>query len=30
MASNEFFPQRPESHPMVYAYSVSDPQYAVC
>lgn len=24
---NEFFPQRPESHPMIYAYSDSDPQY---
>jgi len=27
MASNEFFPQRPESHPMIYAYSDSNPQY---
>ena len=25
--ANEFFPQRPESHPMVYAYSDSNPQY---
>jgi len=25
MANKEFFPQRPESHPMIYAYS--DPQY---
>jgi len=24
---NEFFPQRPESHPMIYAYSDSNPQY---
>ena len=23
----EFFPQRPESHPMIYAYSDSNPQY---
>ena len=27
MANNEFFPPRPESHPMVYAYSDSNPQY---
>lgn len=27
MASKEFFPQRPESHPMIYAYSDSNPQY---
>ncbi len=27
MAPNNFFPQRPESHPMVYAYSDSNPQY---
>ena len=27
MANNEFFPQRSESHPMVYAYSDSNPQY---
>jgi hypothetical protein len=27
VASNEFFPQRSESHPMVYAYSDSNPQY---
>jgi len=27
MSSNEFFPQRPESHPMIYAYSDSNPQY---
>ena len=27
MANNEFFPQRPESHPMIYAYTDSNPQY---
>jgi hypothetical protein len=27
MASNEFFPQRSESHPMIYAYTDSNPQY---
>ncbi len=27
MANKEFFPQRPESHPMIYAYSDSNPQY---
>ena len=27
MATKEFFPQRPESHPMIYAYSDSNPQY---
>ncbi len=27
MASNEFFPQRPESHPLIYAYSDNNPQY---
>lgn len=27
MASKEFFPQRSESHPMIYAYSDSNPQY---
>lgn len=27
MSNNEFFPQRPESHPMVYAYTDSNPQY---
>jgi hypothetical protein len=27
MANNEFFPQRPESHPMIYAYSDSNPAY---
>ena len=27
MPSNEFFPQRPESHPMIYAYSERNPQY---
>jgi len=27
MASKDFFPQRPESHPMVYAYTDSNPQY---
>lgn len=27
MSSSDFFPQRPESHPMVYAYSDSNPQY---
>ncbi len=25
--SKEFFPQRPESHPRIYAYSDSHPQY---
>jgi len=25
--SKEFFPQRPESHPMIYAYSDNNPQY---
>lgn len=28
MANNEFFPQRSESHPMIYAYTDSNPQYA--
>jgi len=27
MASREFFPQRPKSHPMIYAYSDSNPLY---
>jgi len=27
MPNNEFFPQRPESHPMIYAYSESNPRY---
>jgi len=27
MANKEFFPQRPESHPMIYAYTDSNPQY---
>jgi hypothetical protein len=27
MANNDFFPQRPESHPMIYAYADSNPQY---
>jgi hypothetical protein len=27
MANKEFFPPRPESHPMIYAYSDSNPQY---
>lgn len=27
MANNEFFPPSPESHPMIYAYSASNPQY---
>lgn len=27
MVNNEFFPKRPESHPMIYAYSDSNPQY---
>jgi hypothetical protein len=27
MANKEFFPQRPESHPMIYAYSDSNPLY---
>jgi len=27
MPTKEFFPQRPESHPMIYAYSDSNPQY---
>lgn len=27
MANKEFFPQRPESHPMIYAYPFSHPQY---
>ncbi|NLB79296.1 MAG: GIY-YIG nuclease family protein, partial [Clostridiaceae bacterium] len=25
--NNEFFPQRPKSHPMIYAYSDNNPQY---
>jgi len=25
--SKEFFPQRPDSHPMIYAYSDNNPQY---
>ncbi|MCX6054092.1 MAG: GIY-YIG nuclease family protein [Chloroflexi bacterium] len=27
MVNNEFFPQRPESHPMIYAYTDSNPLY---
>lgn len=27
MTSKEFFPQRPKSHPMIYAYSDRNPQY---
>ena len=27
MASKDFFPQRPGSHPMVYAYAENNPQY---
>lgn len=27
MVNNKFFPQRPESHPMIYAYTDSNPQY---
>jgi len=27
MANKEFFPKRPQSHPMIYAYSDSNPQY---
>lgn len=27
MSPREFFPQRPASHPMIYAYSDSNPQY---
>lgn len=27
MTPREFFPPRPESHPMIYAYSDSNPQY---
>ena len=27
MANNEFFPQRPVSHPMIYAYTDANPQY---
>ena len=27
MTNQEFFPQRPESHPKIYAYSDSNPQY---
>jgi hypothetical protein len=27
MVIREFFPQRPESHPMIYAYTDSNPQY---
>lgn len=27
MAEMEFFPQRPESHPMIYAYEDTNPQY---
>ena len=25
--ANDFFPPRPASHPMIYAYSDSNPQY---
>lgn len=27
MASNDFFPQRPDSHPMIYAYEDNNPRY---
>jgi hypothetical protein len=27
MPNNEFFPPRPESHPMIYAYTDSNPLY---
>jgi hypothetical protein len=27
MANKEFFPQRPESHPIIYAYSDNNPKY---
>lgn len=27
MATKEFFPQRSESHPMIYAYTDINPQY---
>ncbi|MDE5994306.1 MAG: GIY-YIG nuclease family protein, partial [Oscillospiraceae bacterium] len=27
MADKEFFPQRPERHPMIYAYSDDNPKY---
>ena len=27
MADNTFFPQRPTSHPMIYAYEDTNPQY---
>ncbi len=26
MATKEFFPQQPESHPMIYGYPFSNPQ----
>ena len=28
MADKQFFPQRPDSHPMIYAYSENNPMYA--
>lgn len=28
MATHDFFPQRPDSHPMIYAYSENNPMYA--
>ena len=27
MTNTEFFPQRPETHPMIYAYEDTNPQY---
>lgn len=27
MANKEFFPPRPESYPMIYAYTDNNPQY---
>ena len=27
MAEIDFFPQRPDSHPMIYAYEDTNPQY---
>ena len=25
--ANDFFPQRPDAHPMIYAYEDTNPQY---
>ena len=27
MANNDFFPERPKSHPMIYAYEANNPRY---